>query len=180
MTMRFKFYQHVVFLALLSLGSFVPAAFARSNEVCGFPQPGAEKCGCPSASPAHCEFIPIISNMGADSGRAAGEAASAEAAYSGQDWETDKWPDGWTPETALQKFFQGRIFARQYMRYDQIPVVELGPVFYQLSELDQRRTLKLLAEHTSIFRQGYKAVELVDWSTHDVMGAYTPDGLFLN
>ena len=58
--------------------------------------------------------------------------------------------------------------------------MELGPTFYKLSDLDQRRTLKLLTDHGAVFKRGYKIVELVDWWTHDVVGAYTAKGMFLN
>jgi len=64
--------------------------------------------------------------------------------------------------------------------YHNTPAVELGPTFYKLSDLDQRRTLKLLVDQANIFGQGYKAVDLFDWYTHDAVGLYTAKGMFLN
>lgn len=100
--------------------------------------------------------------------------------WDGQDWDPKQWGPGWTPEIALKKFFKARIFTGRYMSRNNIPVVELGPTFYRLSDLDQRRTLKLLTDQANIFGQGYKAIHLVDWSTHDVVGIYTAKGMFLN
>ena len=61
-----------------------------------------------------------------------------------------------------------------------IPVVELGPTFYKISDLDQRRALKLLTDQANIFDKGYKVVDLVDWNTKDVIGIYTAKGMYLN
>jgi hypothetical protein len=97
----------------------------------------------------------------------------------GQDWDTSQWNEWWTPERAVKKLFQARIFERQYMRDGQVPVVELGPVFYDLSDIDKRRTLKLLTDYDAVFKQGYGMVELVDWMTSEYIGAYTARGMFL-
>jgi hypothetical protein len=90
------------------------------------------------------------------------------------------WNPEWTPAIAVKKFFEARIFSRQYMRHGNTPVLEVGPTFFKLSDLDRRRTLKLLSSYTAIFNQGYDAVQLVDGSTKDIIGVYTPKGMFLN
>lgn len=122
--------------------------------------------------PEHYEFLPLVSNWDAQN--------KHPQQWKGQDWDPSKW-DGkmWTPEIAVQKFYEGRIFERQYMR-NNMPVVVLGPTFYKLSDLDQRRTLKLLSDHTGIFGKGYQMVELRDWNTKAVVGSYTPRGMYLN
>ena len=89
------------------------------------------------------------------------------------------WNKHWTAESTVQKLFEGRVFNRQYMRTAKMPVLEVGPIFYQLSDLDQRRSLKLLADTTGIFGKGFGMVELRDWNTRDVVGSYTPQGMYL-
>ena len=66
------------------------------------------------------------------------------------------------------------------MLRDEIPVLEVGRTFYRLSNLDQRRALKLITDHHRIFQGGRKMVELRDGFSHRVIGSYTPAGLFLN
>lgn len=123
--------------------------------------------------PEHYEFTPYVSNWDAQN--------KHPQQWKGQDWDPSKW-DGklWTPEIAVHKFYEGRIFERQYLRDNKMPVLVLGPTFYHLSDLDQRRTLKLLTDYTGIFAKGYQMVELRDWHSKKVMGAYTPRGMFLN
>lgn len=128
--------------------------------------------------PEHFEFLPDTSNVDPQNDH--------PAQWQGQDWDTTKWNSAqWTPETAVEKFFRGGIFARQYLRETRargnwVPVLELGPNFYKLSDLDQRRSLKLLADTTEIFGQGYGFVELRDWHTRKEVGRYLPQGLYLN
>ncbi|MCC7037473.1 MAG: hypothetical protein IT560_09235, partial [Alphaproteobacteria bacterium] len=82
----------------------------------------------------------------------------------------------------LNKFFKARIFERQFMRKGKppVPVLELGPTFYKISDLDQRRALKLLADFTGVFNEGFPVVELRDWHTAEIVGTYTPKGMFMN
>lgn len=121
--------------------------------------------------PDHAEFLPLSSNQDPQHRHPAGS--------DGQEWDPAKWGGDWTPETAIRKFFAARIFERKYIRHGGIPVVELGPAFYKISDLDQRRTLKLLIDQTGIFNQGFDVVELLDWDTHARIGSYTPKGMFL-
>ena len=102
--------------------------------------------------------------------------------WQGQDWDPSMWNQHWTPEVTLKKFFRARIFERQFMRKGKppMPVLELGPTFYKLSDLDQRRSLKLLADYTNVFGEGFPTVQLYDWHTHELVGSYTPKGMFLN
>ncbi len=125
-----------------------------------------------TARPDHYEFTPLVSNQDPQN--------QHPAAWDGQDWDSSQWGANWTPDVAVQKFFQARIFERQYMDAASTPVVELGPTFYKLSDLDRRRTLKLLTEQTAVFKKGHSVVELVDWSTHKIVGTCTPKGMFLN
>lgn len=63
-----------------------------------------------------------------------------------------------------------------------MPVLELGPTFYKISDLDQRRALKLLADFpfTGVFNEGFLVVEPRDWHTAEIVGTYTPKGMFMN
>jgi hypothetical protein len=124
--------------------------------------------------PEHYEFLPNVSNWDAQN--------KHPQAWQGQDWDPSRWnSDRWTPSIAVQKFYEGRIFDRQYIRNGHMPVLMLGPRFYVLSDLDQRRTLKLLTDYTGIFnKKGYTMIELRDWHTKQVVGSYTPQGMYLD
>ena len=163
-----------VFLGVLSLVMAVPAlAYDEPNRTANRSVMG--RVITPDwifEKPDHYEFTPLVSNQDPQN--------QHPGAWEGQDWDPSKWGPDWTPDIAIQKFFRARIFEKQYMAAGQMPVVELGPTFYKLSDLDQRRTLKLLTDRYEIFKSGHKVVELEDWSTHDIVGTYTPKGLFLN
>jgi hypothetical protein len=60
-----------------------------------------------------------------------------------------------------------------------MPVLVVGPTFYKLSELDQYRSVKLLADNEKIFENGYAAVTLQDWYTNQIIGSLTKEGLQL-
>jgi len=164
-----------VFMGLLASVAAISPAFAEEPDrtadraVSGLPH--FSYPDYITAKPDHYQFSARVSNSD--------PLTQHPNQWDGQDWDPSKWPAGWTPQIAVQKFFKARIFTRRYMRYD-MPVVELGPTFYKLSDLDQRRTLKLLTDQANVFGQGYKAVDLVDWYTHDSVGVYTAKGMFLN
>ncbi|MCK5658655.1 MAG: hypothetical protein KAH96_02095 [Alphaproteobacteria bacterium] len=164
-----------VFLSLLA-GLFSPTSgFAWEEEIRTVKRTVSGIIHYPKwiyVKPKHYEFLPLVSNNDPEH--------QHPGAWEGQDWDVSKWNSQWTPEIAIKKFFHARIFENQYLRNGNVPVLELGPTFYKLSGLDQRRTLKLLMEQTAIFEQGFSIVELVDWSTHDIVGSYTPKGMFLN
>lgn len=122
--------------------------------------------------PEHYEFLSTGSNHDT--------LHQHPAQWEGQDWDPSAWNDSqWTPEAAVTRLFEGGVFRRQYMRRS-IPVLELGPRFYQLSDLDRRRSLKLLADYTGVFEKGAGMIELRDWYRQDVIGNYTPQGMHLN
>ncbi len=100
--------------------------------------------------------------------------------WQGQDWDPSMWNEKWTPEVAIKKFYAAHIFHRQYVRYQRYPVLELGPTFFKLSDLDRRRTLQLLMDYNDVFSKGYDAVELRDWYTKELVGSYTRKGMLLH
>ena len=125
--------------------------------------------------PEHYGFLPLVSNWDAQN--------KHPQQWQGQDWDPSMWNQAqWTPELAINKFYQNRYFERQYMKQGKppLPVLELGPKFYGLSDLDQRRMLKLIADYNQIFEQNFPVIELTDWHTHKLVGTYTEKGMFLN
>lgn len=100
-------------------------------------------------------------------------------AYDGADWETKDWNKKWTPAGTVGKLFSARIFEGQYMRGG-TPSLAVGAPFYHLSDLDQRRSLKLLADYSGVFRQGFRFFSIVDAETGEAVGTYSPKGMFLN
>ncbi len=123
-------------------------------------------------TPDYYQFTPLVSNSD--------PMTQHPHQWDGQDWNPAKWNKRWTPVIAIRKFYNDGIFVNQSLSAWASPVVELGPRFYQLSDLDQRRTLKLLVDYMAYLKEGYPYVKLVDWHTHDVVGAYTAQGMFLN
>ena len=96
-----------------------------------------------------------------------------------QDWETARWHKDWTPETAIQGFYDNRTFDKEFMR-DDFPALSVGPTFYALSDHDQRRALKLLTDTRGIFAQGHNKIFLYDWKTNEAIGNYSKErGLIL-
>lgn len=126
-----------------------------------------------TAMPEHYPFLPHTSNTDAQNDH--------PAQWDGQDWDSSKW-DGqdWTPEKTIRRFYSSKILTSQYMDGKRVPVLELGPTFFRLSDLDQRRVLKLVADHSGIFERNFKMIDLRDWHTKKSVGAYTPRGMFLN
>jgi hypothetical protein len=122
-------------------------------------------------TPEHYEFSPLKSNHDPQT--------DMPEQWAGQDWDTSKW-DGkdQTPQLAIRRFYAVRIFTAQYAEH-RVPVLELGPRFWQLSDLDRRRAIKLVAEHTHVFEKGAKTIVLRDWKTKDNIGEYTPKGMYL-
>jgi hypothetical protein len=125
------------------------------------------------AKPEHYEFLPQRSNHDPQNTMA--------PQWDGQEWDTAAW-DGvnWTPEKAIERFYVNKTFKRQYMSSRDLPVLVVGPTFYKLSDLDRRRSVKLLVDHEKVFDSGIGAVELRDWDTNEIIGNYTKKGLLLN
>jgi len=132
--------------------------------------------------PLHYNFLPMTSNHDPHH--------QHPQQWDGQDWEPAAW-DGqtWTVEHALKGFYKNHTFHKQYMAGAEhiknprvqahIPVLEVGPTFYKLSDLDQRRALKLLAQYTEVFERGFTQIDLRDWKTRNSVGHFTPKGMFL-
>ena len=70
-------------------------------------------------------------------------------------WDSDKWPKTWKSNATVLRLFEGDIFKRHYMKGGQVPVLEVGPVFYRLSSLDKERTIRLFAQQSDILRNNF-------------------------
>lgn len=101
-------------------------------------------------------------------------------------WESRTWqPADWNAQRPggaaelIKGFYTVGIFKRQYMD-DDVPVLEVGPRFYELSGYDKRRVLRLLDEEykiTSSHENGMFTV--ADGRTGKPIGLYTANGLQL-
>lgn len=122
--------------------------------------------------PEFYEFTPLVSNHDVQNTMA--------SQWDGQDWDTSAWNDLWTPDVAVKKLFENGTFTKQSTRGKSIAVLNVGPTFYQLSDLDRRRSLKLVADTSKLFDSGFALIELRDWHTNKVVGSYSPKGMYLN
>ncbi len=120
--------------------------------------------------PNYYEFTPMVSNHD--------PVNNHDAQFAGQDWDTAKWPKGWTADSAMRKFYAAGIFTRQNIGGGKREVT-LGATFFTLSKLDQNRTLKLLTDQVGAFSGTQAPVILRDHGTGDVVGSYSPTGLQL-
>lgn len=122
--------------------------------------------------PEHYEFSPLISNHDPQNRH--------PAQWEGQDWDPSMWNENWTPEKTIDRLFQNGVFAKQFIRREAVPVLVLGPTFFKLSDLDQRRSIKLVTDYSDLFNRGYEMVELRDWHSGKTVGSYTHKGMQLN
>ena len=79
--------------------------------------------------------------------------------WQGMDWDTTAWNSSWTPEKTLERMYASGVLYRQYLDR-RTPIVEVGPRFYEFSDLDQRRTLKLLCDYFHVFEKDFSFVEI--------------------
>ncbi len=100
------------------------------------------------------------------------------AQWEGMDWDPQAWNENWTPAVALARLYNGGVLHDQYA--ERVPVLEVGPRFYELSDLDQRRSVKLAVDYYGMLEQKSGLVELRDWHTHDRIGVYTQSGMMLD
>lgn len=100
------------------------------------------------------------------------------AQWSGQAWEPAAWDKVWSEEVSVRRLFEADVFRREY-RESGTSVIELGPRFYQISDLDRRRALKLFVDSAGLLRKGNGMVALRDWRTGEIMGSYTSAGMNL-
>lgn len=125
--------------------------------------------------PGYYEFTPMVSNHDA--------LNDHDAQFTGQDWDTSQWPANWSAAKAMKRFYASGIFTKQTLDGRKSRVarsVYLGPTFYQLSTLDQNRTLKLLTDEAHVFEKNADPVLLRDHATGKLVGSYSQTGLQMN
>ena len=102
--------------------------------------------------------------------------------WAGLYWDTSRWPDDMSADQVVQAFYAADIFRRQYVvdrKYESKAVLVVGPTFYKLSDLDRRRSLKLVADHFDFFESGFSGFDVTDWRTNDKIGEYNQRGFQL-
>ena len=101
-------------------------------------------------------------------------------------WDDKTWePADWGAQRAdgeaevIKGFFDVGIFKRQYVD-NEVPVLEVGPRFYDLSGYDKRRVLRILDDQYKITAAHENGMfTLTDWRTRKPIGLYTVNGLQL-
>jgi hypothetical protein len=94
-------------------------------------------------------------------------------------WEPADWaaqrPKG--ADDVIKAFYRADILSRQYMD-GEMPVLEVGPNFYNLSGYDKRRIARMVDDHYQITANHENGMfMLYDWRTHEPIGSYTAYGL---
>ena len=102
--------------------------------------------------------------------------------WEGLYWDTARWPADMSEEQVLKAFYGADIFRRQYVidkKHQAKAVLVVGPTFYKLSDLDRRRSLKLVADHFNFFDSGFTGFDVTDWRTREKIGEYNEKGFQL-
>lgn len=102
--------------------------------------------------------------------------------WEGLYWDTSRWPEDMSEEQVLKAFYGADIFRRQYVierQNEAKAVLVVGPTFYKLSDLDRRRSLKLVADHFDFFDSGFTGFDVTDWRTRQKIGEYNDKGFQL-
>ncbi len=99
-------------------------------------------------------------------------------------WNKSLWkPDHWIAQRGgdgtklIQGFYKAGIIRDQY-EDDDIPVLEVGPVFYELGGEDKRRVMATVDAVYGITSGAENGMfTLTDWRSGQMIGAYTRYGL---
>ena len=99
------------------------------------------------------------------------------ARWDGIVWDPEKWEgSGWTADRVINNLFHYGAFKRLSI-YGETPILRVGKKFFELSELDQRRSLDLLAKDTHIFEKGYTSFKVIADEDGRDIGTYRATGL---
>ena len=98
-------------------------------------------------------------------------------------WNDSKWePDHWTKqrgsdEAVLRRFYAADVLRDQY--FDEgVPVLEVGPNFYNLSGYDKIRVAEMVDNAYGITSGKMSGMFMIyDWQSKKAVGAYTRYGL---
>lgn len=101
------------------------------------------------------------------------------AQWEGISWDTKRLKEmGWSADRALDDLYYGDVIKKTYVKKGK-PAVKVGRGYFELSDLDQRRALQLLAEHTEIFDRGHPYFLVYSAKHRRVIGSYSKSGLQL-
>lgn len=100
-------------------------------------------------------------------------------------WDYDDWKSSdWLQQKdskmhLINGFYNADILRNQYMD-DDMPVLEIGPNFYNLGGHDKRRITQMVDETFNITGDNlFGSFMLYDWQSKDPIGVYTQYGLQL-
>jgi len=88
-------------------------------------------------------------------------------------WDNDDWtPEAWIKDAGDEKrimrdFYATGIVVKQYEDSDDIPVLEVGDTFIQLSGIDRRRVLQFIDHVFEITKSEENGMFYVFYSEHD-------------
>ncbi len=98
--------------------------------------------------------------------------------------ESDLDPSDWlfqgeTGVEIIKGLYANDVLTGQYIKKD-IPVLEVGPIFYRLGDRDKRRVTALVDQVFQVTDQKENGLfYLNDWETKETIGVYTKHGLQL-
>lgn len=100
-------------------------------------------------------------------------------------WDKEDWkPQDWIVQRGsgvglIESWYLSGIIQDQYMRYD-VPVLEVGPAFYDLGGFDKRRIMQTVdAVYRITSRKENGMFRLRDGESGDFIGLYSSHGLML-
>lgn len=96
-------------------------------------------------------------------------------------WDPEVWQQEygtyWNADKVLTGLFHGGYFTGQHMHCD-TPYVSIGTPFFDLGEADQKRALRLLAEHTGVLSK-YRSFKVYSPHHRMVVGSFSRAGLHI-
>jgi hypothetical protein len=101
--------------------------------------------------------------------------------WSDKDWKSEYWVQQRDNDEMkmLRSLYFADIFRDQYFD-DEIPVLEVGPNFYNLSGYDKRRVTALVDDVYEVTASHEDGIFMIyDWHTRKTIGVYTKYGLQL-
>jgi len=94
-------------------------------------------------------------------------------------WNPEKWEEmGGSSDLALQNLFKSGVFKGTTVKAKR-PVLNVGAMFFELSNLDRKRALELMVQNSGIFDNGYGSFDIFSTKHGYVVGKYTKHGLIL-
>ncbi|MGM0422841.1 MAG: hypothetical protein ACQEQL_07080 [Pseudomonadota bacterium] len=99
--------------------------------------------------------------------------------WRGQEWDPQKWQkQGWSAQRTIANLFRFGAFEALVERNEEA-FLHIGKPFFELSELDQRRSIKLIVDEADIFAKGYDTLNIYSEPHYRQIGTYRKSGLTL-